>query len=100
MIPNLIKGLSKGEDGVDLIQLENGCVCCGPSAGSLAPAVRQMCADSIVRGEPFDHVVIELSGVADPEVVTRMLSDDDIEVCVAWGLYGACNDGGARVWRV
>ena len=53
---------------VDMIELENGCVCCGPQAGALAPAVRSLDQLGRGRGAPFDHVVIELSGVADPEV--------------------------------
>ena len=57
-------------DGVEMVQLENGCVCCS-AAGDLVPAVRKMVDEH--TGPPFDHVVIELSGVADPENVERSL---------------------------
>ena len=57
------------EDGVEMIQLENGCVCCS-AAGDLAPAV----ASLLQRDDPpFDHVVVELSGVADPMNVQNIL---------------------------
>lgn len=52
-------------DGVEMIQLENGCVCCS-AAGDLVPAVEALLARN---EDPFDHIVIELSGVADPENV-------------------------------
>lgn len=51
------------EDGVEMVQLENGCVCCGPGSGDLAPAVLSLLERT---DPPFDHVVVELSGVADP----------------------------------
>ena len=30
------------ETGVEMVELENGCVCCGPGAGGLAPAVAEL----------------------------------------------------------
>ena len=56
-------------DGIEMMQLENGCVCCS-AAGDLAPAVAAMMERS---DPPFDHVVIELSGVADPSNVQSAL---------------------------
>jgi G3E family GTPase len=56
-------------DGVEMVQLENGCVCCS-AAGGLVPAVAAL----LERNEPFDHVVIELSGVADPANVQNSLA--------------------------
>ena len=48
------------ENGVEMVQLENGCVCARTRSGDLAPA-----ADARAH-RAFDHVVVELSGVADP----------------------------------
>jgi G3E family GTPase len=49
--------------GDDLISLPNGCVCCTVGAG-LHEAL-----DTLAAAEPrLDHVVIEVSGVADPSV--------------------------------
>ncbi len=45
----------------DTIELTDGCVCCSIS-GSMADAIDQIRA----RPEPPEHVVVELSGVADP----------------------------------
>ena len=65
------------EDGVEMVQLENGCVCCGPGSGELAPAVRSL----VERADPtFDHVVIELSGVADPINVQTNLANGGVQV--------------------
>ena len=65
----------EGGDGVEMVQLENGCVCCS-AAGELAPAVEALLAS----GDPFDHVVIELSGVADPANVQASLGLSDVAV--------------------
>ena len=46
----------EGGDGVEMVLLETGCVCCS-AAGELAPAVEALLAS----GDPFDHVVIELA---------------------------------------
>ena len=60
--------------GIEMVQLENGCVCCSAS-GDLVPAVEAL----LDNPEPFDHVVIELSGVADPGPVAAAF----------WPLIGA-----------
>ena len=62
------------ETEVELLELQNGCVCCGPGAGSLTPAVAALAAKTNeATGEPsFDHVVVELSGVADPTAIADM----------------------------
>ena len=63
-------------DGVEMMQLENGCVCCSAS-GELAPAVKALLERA---EEPFDHVVIELSGVADPTNVQYTLGANGVAV--------------------
>ena len=71
---------SVGEDGVEMVELENGCVCCGPGAGELAPAVASL-RDRRVNNKPaFDHVVVELSGVADPTNVQANLKAGGVGV--------------------
>ncbi len=49
----------------DTIELTDGCVCCSLSRG-LADAFETLRA----RPEPPDHVIVELSGIADPHRVT------------------------------
>ena len=61
-------------DGVEMVQLENGCVCCS-AAGDLVPAVA-----ALIERNEFDHIVIELSGVADPMNVQRSLDVGGIAV--------------------
>ena len=63
-------------DGVEMLQLENGCVCCS-AAGDLAPAVNALLERA---GEPFDHIVVELSGVADPTNVQYTLGINGVMV--------------------
>ena len=63
-------------DGVEMMQLENGCVCCSAS-GELAPAVKALLERA---EEPFDHVVVELSGVADPTNVQYALGAGGVAV--------------------
>jgi G3E family GTPase len=66
---------------VEMVELENGCVCCGPGAGQLAPAVASLAAKLNEAGEPaFDHIVVELSGVADPTNVQRNLNGGGVLV--------------------
>ena len=63
-------------DGISMVQLENGCVCCS-AAGELVPAVTSLLEQT---DPPFDHVVIELSGVADPTNVQNTLGLGGIAV--------------------
>ena len=75
----VIKSAS-GQDGdLDMIELENGCVCCGPEAGQLAPAVQKLVSAGEERGAPFDQIVIEMSGVADPGMVKFNLRQGGVE---------------------
>jgi len=63
-------------NGIEMVQLENGCVCCS-AAGDLVPAVTALLERD---GLPFDHIVIELSGVADPVNVENSLGLGGIAV--------------------
>ena len=58
-------------DGVALTELQNGCVRCGPDAENLAPTIDALLrrTDAQTGGAALDHVVVELSGVADPSAV-------------------------------
>ncbi|MEQ8839365.1 MAG: GTP-binding protein [Acidimicrobiales bacterium] len=55
----------------DTIELTDGCVCCS-LAGGLAAAFDDLRA----RPEPPDHVILELSGVADPDRVAPWAGSD------------------------
>ena len=74
---SLRKTVIEAGPSVDMVQLENGCVCCS-AAGDLVLGVATLLDKNY--GEPFDHVVIELSGVADPANVQRTLELGGIAV--------------------
>jgi len=67
-------------ESVEMLELQNGCVCCGPQAGELASSIKSLVALGHERGLPFDHVVVEMSGVADPHVVKTNLRLGGIHV--------------------
>ena len=69
-----------GTDPIELLELENGCVCCGPQAGELASSIDSLIDLGVQRGSPFDHVLIEMSGVADPAVVKQNLALGGVDV--------------------
>lgn len=64
----------RNEEGVDAIELSNGCLCCGSGAKGLSPTI------SGLRDRNFDHIVVELSGVADPENVRASLRTEGLAV--------------------
>ncbi len=57
----------------DTIQLANGCVCCTVRSG-----LKTVLKDLIQRG-PFDGIVVEASGVADPAPLLQTFLEADIE---------------------
>lgn len=63
--PGVLEELPAG-----IVQLENGCACCSLSE-ELLGSVSELVLLSDMRGEgmAFDHIVVELSGVADPKAV-------------------------------
>ena len=66
-------------EGVEMVQLENGCVCCS-SAGDLTPALNALLRKGGGAGPDFDHVVVELSGMGDPANVEKILNKDGFPV--------------------
>ena len=67
---NIDAALLKRRSG-DTIELTDGCVCC-----SIKDSLAATLADLRARPEPPDHVVIELSGVADPTQVLPWANSD------------------------
>ena len=63
------------DGGVEALELQNGCACC-EIADELAPALRELAFLGEERGLPFDHLVVELSGVAEPAAVRENLRAD------------------------
>mmetsp|Transcript_23320 Transcript_23320/g.63231 ORF Transcript_23320/g.63231 Transcript_23320/m.63231 type:complete len:600 (-) Transcript_23320:51-1850(-) len=52
-------------EAVSTIELQNGCMCCS-AADDLVLALSELAARAQASGVPFDHVVVEATGVADP----------------------------------
>ena len=72
-----VPGGLEGDGGpAGLVQLSNGCACCSLSEELLA-SVSELITLSDMRGEGgrFDHIVVELSGVAEPRSVRSNFQD-------------------------
>ena len=59
-----------------LVELQNGCACCSLSE-ELMMSVSELVTLSDLRAEEdaFDHIVVELSGIADPKGVRSLFQD-------------------------
>ncbi|CAE8636561.1 unnamed protein product [Polarella glacialis] len=65
----LISSQVAGAEGIEVAELQNGCVCC-----SLADDLFSSVSEILVRAPPgsnFDHILVELSGVGEPESIRR-----------------------------
>lgn len=62
------KLISNTNEASGMVQLQNGCACCSQS-DELLSSVEELVTMSDIRGEKegFQHIVVELSGVADPK---------------------------------
>ena len=62
----LVSSATEGASG--MVELQNGCACCSLS-DELVSSVEELVTMSDLRGdnEGFEHIVVELSGVADPK---------------------------------
>jgi len=59
-----------------LVVLDNGCICCS-ARGDLAGALRRLAQDRVAgRIPPFDRVLVETTGVADPVPLMETLCED------------------------
>ncbi|CAB9503703.1 CobW domain-containing protein [Seminavis robusta] len=74
---NIDSKLVSGTSNADgMVQLQNGCACCS-LADELLGSVAELVTLSDMRGESdaFDHIVVELSGVADPKGVRSQFQE-------------------------
>jgi G3E family GTPase len=58
----------------DMVSLENGCACCSASE-ELFKGLNNLLQLADNRGVPFDHIVIENSGVAEPKQIRDNFQD-------------------------
>jgi len=61
---------TKSGEGIEFVELENGCACCNAS-DELMACIAQLLEVAHVGGYKFDRIVIEMSGVAEPKNVRR-----------------------------
>ena len=61
---------TKSGEGVEFVELENGCACCN-AADELMACIYQLHEMSTLKGYTFDRIVVEMSGVGEPKGVRR-----------------------------
>ncbi|KAJ1635717.1 CobW/HypB/UreG, nucleotide-binding domain-containing protein [Pavlovales sp. CCMP2436] len=65
----LMKGIGGGTSAPsDTIELQNGCACCS-AAEEFMQAIDKLVELGEARGQPYDHIVVESTGVAEPNEV-------------------------------
>jgi G3E family GTPase len=69
-IDSKLIGSTMLDESNGIVQLQNGCACCSKS-DELLSSLSELVLLSDLRGEElaFDHIVVEMSGVADPKSV-------------------------------
>lgn len=60
--------------GVDSVELQNGCICCSMSQ-ELFVSVSQLIELANAKGQTYDHIVIESSGISEPKSVRTVFQD-------------------------
>jgi G3E family GTPase len=66
--------MSKDRDGVDTIELQNGCVCCS-LAEDLVISIAKLVTISDAKQERYDHIVVECSGIAEPRKMRELFQE-------------------------
>eukprot|EP00903_Cladosiphon_okamuranus_P018046 g16607.t1 len=60
--------------GADSVELQNGCMCCSMSE-ELFVSINELVQMSEVKGNTYDHVVIESSGISEPKSIRSLFQD-------------------------
>ena len=61
-------------DGIDTMELQNGCVCC-TLAEDLLASVSRLVNLSEAKGVRYDHIVVECSGIAEPRKIRELFQE-------------------------
>ena len=73
----LIRKQTLGQfDGIDAMELQNGCVCC-TLAEDLMASVSRLVELSDAKGVNYDHIVVECSGIAEPRKIRELFQEAD-----------------------
>jgi G3E family GTPase len=71
----LIKKQTLGsDDGVDTLELQNGCVCCS-LAEDLMASVAKLVAIAEGKLVNYDHIIVECSGIAEPRKIRDLFQE-------------------------
>ena len=66
-----IKKQNFGINGIDALELQNGCVCCS-LAEDLIISVSKLVQLADAKGKDYDHIIIECSGIAEPRKIREL----------------------------
>jgi len=55
-------------DEVDMVQLQNGCICCN-AGDELFSSLGELVSLAYINQQRYDHIIVESSGVAEPRLV-------------------------------
>ena len=61
-------------DGVDTLELQNGCVCCS-LADDMMVSISKLITLSTIKGTDYDHIIVECSGVAEPRKIRDIFQE-------------------------
>jgi G3E family GTPase len=61
-------------DGIDTMELQNGCVCCTLAEDMMA-SVSQLVQLADTKGMPYDHIIVECSGIAEPRNIRDLFQE-------------------------
>lgn len=71
LIKGSVGGAGLGAGADDTVELENGCACCS-MAEEFMQSIDKLVERSDKSGVPYDHIVVESSGVAEPNEIRSM----------------------------
>lgn len=67
----LVSSQAVSREGVEMTELQNGCVCCSLAEDLFDSVVELLVRSAQSPGPGLDHIIIELSGVGEPGAVTE-----------------------------
>uniref|UniRef100_A0A0G4HWW6 CobW/HypB/UreG nucleotide-binding domain-containing protein n=1 Tax=Chromera velia CCMP2878 TaxID=1169474 RepID=A0A0G4HWW6_9ALVE len=68
------EGKGDGSWMENTVELQNGCACCSASEDFIR-AVADLVQMGEIRGQKWDHIVVEASGVAEPKVIRDLFQE-------------------------